>query len=712
MGEPIKIVVTAETAAAAVKLQDFVQQSGGEMKSVLKEISKHAGEASGSLGNARLGMMELGHVGRSMADGLMAGISPLKMLAMESPRVIQAVGELGISLATLTPYFVAAGAAAAVLGLEWYAVLGGVSDGTKEIEDLVKALDKVPQILEKIALLKNAGVLTPAAAQEFGDYLGKNPKKQLYRRRDGTITEDKTETVTTEAHYSRPRANQDFGTLIPASQDVVPNAPLSPEEANKHVLEDLLPKVSEEEAKAKTQLTEQIRKAHEERLTQIAQEKAAISDKYQKEIDAIALVKNKSGEFVGKNLSADESQAIADLEYGRQEKLKAIDDKEAKRQHEEQVRSMAEFERAEKQDVTERLKALEDELTAKQNAEGVLRGQLSGVEYQERTRLATSFYFSGEISEAEYTHMIAEAAKKRTSAEKEYRGELEKIAQLKAEIARSETEGKLRTIEGNPLLTSSQKNQQAVPLYRSLQSQNASAIGSLQSQYQSTPDKAAQLQIQQRINELLLQQADLQNKINAAQGENSFSYQIQKAVTHMRDTHTAAVQVGEALGRIHDRLQNELESSMTGLLTGTLSWHQALSQIYNGVLQQIAQELVKLFVEQVVMQTILNTITGGGSGILGGIGKIFGFADGGRPPLGRYSIVGERGPELFVPDTAGTILPADQTAALMSGGGGGSKVSVYSFTDMRAVQDHIERNDDHEKYIMDVVGKNLHRVRQ
>lgn len=64
----------------------------------------------------------------------------------------------------------------------------------------------------------------------------------------------------------------------------------------------------------------------------------------------------------------------------------------------------------------------------------------------------------------------------------------------------------------------------------------------------------------------------------------------------------------------------------------------------------------------------------GGSG--GGIfGKVFGkviksiagvfglgglFADGGRPPVGMASIVGERGPELFVPDRAGTIIPAGQ----------------------------------------------------
>ena len=43
-----------------------------------------------------------------------------------------------------------------------------------------------------------------------------------------------------------------------------------------------------------------------------------------------------------------------------------------------------------------------------------------------------------------------------------------------------------------------------------------------------------------------------------------------------------------------------------------------------------------------------------GSSLFGGL---VGFAAGGRPPVGRPSIVGERGPELFVPDRAGTIVP-------------------------------------------------------
>lgn len=52
---------------------------------------------------------------------------------------------------------------------------------------------------------------------------------------------------------------------------------------------------------------------------------------------------------------------------------------------------------------------------------------------------------------------------------------------------------------------------------------------------------------------------------------------------------------------------------------------------------------------------IFGSLFGGG----GGLGSLFGgfFADGGRPPMGKVSVVGEQGPELFVPDGPGTIIP-------------------------------------------------------
>lgn len=44
-------------------------------------------------------------------------------------------------------------------------------------------------------------------------------------------------------------------------------------------------------------------------------------------------------------------------------------------------------------------------------------------------------------------------------------------------------------------------------------------------------------------------------------------------------------------------------------------------------------------------------------------GALPGFANGGNPPVGRASIVGERGPELFIPKVPGTIIPNQKLGA-------------------------------------------------
>jgi hypothetical protein len=55
----------------------------------------------------------------------------------------------------------------------------------------------------------------------------------------------------------------------------------------------------------------------------------------------------------------------------------------------------------------------------------------------------------------------------------------------------------------------------------------------------------------------------------------------------------------------------------------------------------------------------------GTSGIGGYLSGMF-FADGGTPPVGQASIVGERGPELFVPRTSGTIIPNNQLSNMFT----------------------------------------------
>jgi len=70
-------------------------------------------------------------------------------------------------------------------------------------------------------------------------------------------------------------------------------------------------------------------------------------------------------------------------------------------------------------------------------------------------------------------------------------------------------------------------------------------------------------------------------------------------------------------------------------------------------------------------------------GAIGGVSKVItsllGFADGGRPPINKPSIVGERGPELFVPSTAGNIVPNNKL------GSSGNVTNNYITNNIQAV---------------------------
>jgi hypothetical protein len=85
-------------------------------------------------------------------------------------------------------------------------------------------------------------------------------------------------------------------------------------------------------------------------------------------------------------------------------------------------------------------------------------------------------------------------------------------------------------------------------------------------------------------------------------------------------------------------------------------------------------QMINRMVAEALAAKITESLFGkGGSGgglfgnALGAFGKILGFAGGGFPPVGRASLVGEEGPELFVPNTAGRIIPAGETAKMMGG---------------------------------------------
>ena len=94
---------------------------------------------------------------------------------------------------------------------------------------------------------------------------------------------------------------------------------------------------------------------------------------------------------------------------------------------------------------------------------------------------------------------------------------------------------------------------------------------------------------------------------------------------------------------LYNSIANTIETGIVDALQGAIDGTKTLGEVASSVFSQIQRSLLQF----------------GVNSLLGAIG-IPGFANGGRPPVGRPSIVGEKGPELFVPDRGGTIIPNNQ----------------------------------------------------
>jgi len=109
---------------------------------------------------------------------------------------------------------------------------------------------------------------------------------------------------------------------------------------------------------------------------------------------------------------------------------------------------------------------------------------------------------------------------------------------------------------------------------------------------------------------------------------------------------------------ISNIISQDIGDGIKGLIKGT----ETLNNVLNNVINKIADAALNM--------AIFGNTAGKfekGGGILG----LLPFADGGSPPVGRPSIVGEKGPELFVPRSSGNIIPNNKL-----GGGNTNNVVV------------------------------------
>jgi hypothetical protein len=131
-----------------------------------------------------------------------------------------------------------------------------------------------------------------------------------------------------------------------------------------------------------------------------------------------------------------------------------------------------------------------------------------------------------------------------------------------------------------------------------------------------------------------------------------------------------------------DNIGNAVANSFKGMLTGAMSFKDAMK----GIIGAVIDELFRLYVVQQVVGAVKGALGG-----LFGVPVPPGKAIGGSVGKNRPYMVGEQGPELFIPGGSGTIIP---NRNLSSNGGGSSfniSVDARGSNDPAAVRAQVQQ---------------------
>jgi phage-related minor tail protein len=141
--------------------------------------------------------------------------------------------------------------------------------------------------------------------------------------------------------------------------------------------------------------------------------------------------------------------------------------------------------------------------------------------------------------------------------------------------------------------------------------------------------------------------------------------EIQKLTKEQEAAKTAAQQLKDVYTDIGMSIKSGIVDAIQGAVDGT----KTLGEVASGVLKNIANKVLDVAINMALFGAMSGTGTGGG--LLSGLFKPKPRANGGPVTGGSTYLVGERGPELFVPGRSGTIVPNDKM-----GSGGTTNVVV------------------------------------
>lgn len=198
--------------------------------------------------------------------------------------------------------------------------------------------------------------------------------------------------------------------------------------------------------------------------------------------------------------------------------------------------------------------------------------------------------------------------------------------------------------------------------------------------------RKAALERENALAEKAIELAKRRNELTKQTREGTVSEGFFKAMEDaMRNATTEFERGQQAFQSVMGNMESAIDSFVR---TGKFAFKDfALSIIRDLIAIQMKAAALKF------LGGIFGMAGGGGAGAtVGGLGSsdlmgtlAFQAADGGDVPGGKMGLVGERGPELFVPRTAGTIIPNNRLADALGGGGGGVTYNGPYIANMSAI---------------------------
>lgn len=139
----------------------------------------------------------------------------------------------------------------------------------------------------------------------------------------------------------------------------------------------------------------------------------------------------------------------------------------------------------------------------------------------------------------------------------------------------------------------------------------------------------------------------------------------------LNDTQGQVIKLSSA---IESELGSAMSSAVSGMIDGTMSVQQAFQSMFANIGKAFIDMATQMLAKAIVLKAMGIMFPGAESAVTPIAPKLGpGFAAGGTPPVGVPSLVGEAGPELFIPGQTGLVVPNDiftaTRKAIKSGGG-------------------------------------------